>query len=353
MQQEQIENRKKHTNEKGRKMKKENKFILILSIITILVMILSMIIKNKSISSKISIMYETLTKQTNIEEEIKENEILMGITDVFGEGIDISFNDGSDLIHQEDIIILVDELKNAGSQAISVNDVRVTNSTYLYCDGTVILIDGVKIGTPFSIKAIGNAEVIYGAIMRNQGYIETLKKSGIDIQVTKSENIAIGKSNKSSFDNYLKVTNRIDKLYLSDTIVGKREVQGKGLEIVINETKAKLTAVTFLQLINDLNSAGAEAISINGNRVTNMTDMMDISKKYVLINSSLIESPFIIKVIGNPEKLLYRIHEKNSYFTKILDSGNDVQIGEGNIMVEKYVQKTDPNKLDFRYLNSK
>ena len=53
-------------------------------------------------------------------EEISNNEILMGITDVTGEGIIINILDGSDLIHQEDLIILLDELKNAGSQAISI-----------------------------------------------------------------------------------------------------------------------------------------------------------------------------------------------------------------------------------------
>ncbi|MCI8616906.1 MAG: DUF881 domain-containing protein [Clostridia bacterium] len=335
---------------------KNNKGITLIKLLIIIMIVIFVIffIRLKfsvQIDQTINIIYKTLTKQIDIDKEIKENEILMGITDVKGEGIEIHILDGKDIIHQEDLIILIDELKNAGSQAISINEQRITNSTYLYCDGSVILIDGEKIGNPFTIKAIGNSEVIYGALNRNKGYISTLKKDGIEINIEKKQNIEIAKTNNKELLNYNKNKTKIITLMDSNQIVGKSDIQEKGIEIFIDESKAKLTAVSFLQIINDLNSAGAKAISINGQRITNMTDIMDISSKYVLINSVPISEPYKIKAIGNQEKIKEVLNYNNSQINKILSKGNEIKIYNSfNLKVDKYIQKKDKNKMIIDYL---
>lgn len=334
---------------------KNNKGITIIKFIIILFIIITLITVVlayfQEIQQKTDIVYKAITKRIDISKEIAENEKLMGITDVKGEGITINILDGKDLIHQEDLIILIDELKNSGSQAISINDQRIINSTYIYCDGSVILIDGVKIGNPFTIKAIGNSETIYGALTRNKGYVETLKKAGIEIKIEKSDEIAIAKTNKNITSEYSLDSNKIERLYSSNKIVGKSSVIGKGLEIIIEETESKLTALSFLQIVNDLNSAGAKAISINGQRITNMTDMMDISGTYILINSNPIKAPYIIDVIGNQEKIENTFNYNNSYITKIKSKGNNVDIYRiKNIKIDEYVQKRDQNKMLSDYL---
>ena len=334
---------------------KNNKGITIIKFIIILFIIITLITVVlayfQEIQQKTDIVYKAITKRIDISKEIAENEKLMGITDVKGEGITINILDGKDLIHQEDLIILIDELKNSGSQAISINDQRIINSTYIYCDGSVILIDGVKIGNPFTIKAIGNSETIYGALTRNKGYVETLKKAGIEIKIEKSDEIAIAKTNKNITSEYSLDSNKIERLYSSNKIVGKSSVIGEGLEIIIEETESKLTALSFLQIVNDLNSAGAKAISINGQRITNMTDMMDISGTYILINSNPIKAPYIIDVIGNQEKIENTLNYNNSYITKIKSKGNNVDIYRiKNIKIDEYVQKRDQNKMLSDYL---
>lgn len=335
---------------------KNNKGITLIKLLIIIMIVIFVIffIRLKfsvQIDQTINIIYQTLTKKIDIDKEIKENEILMGITDVKGEGIIINILDGNDLIHQEDLIILIDELKNAGSQAISINEQRITNSTYLYCDGSVILIDGEKIGNPFTIKAIGNSEVIYGALNRNKGYISTLKKDGIEINIEKKQNIEIAKTNNKELLNYNKNKTKIITLMDSNQIVGKSDIQEKGIEIFIYENKANLTAVSFLQIINDLNSAGAKAISINGQRITNMTDIMDISSKYVLINSIPISSPYVIKAVGNQEKIMEVINYNNSQISKIISKGNEVEIYKIlNLKIDKYIVKKDKNKMIIDYI---
>lgn len=339
-------------------MKKKNgitlvKLVLIISILGILLCgILSLLKSKLEINQTLQIAYQILTKQINLEEEIAKNETLMGITDVVGEGIIIHVLDGKDLIHQEDLIIILDELKNAGSQAISINEKRVTNSSYLYCDGSVILMDGEKIGNPFTIKAIGNSETIYGALTRNQGYISTLQRDNIEITIEKNSHVAIPKTNQKQWQDYANNKTKIGSLRKSNQMTGKSDMVGKGIEIQITETKFKLTALNFLQILNDLKSANIEAISVNNQRITNMTDIMDISSQYILVNSIPIASPYTIKAIGNQEKILEALNYTNSQTRKIISRGNKVEYYEiENLKIEQYIQKKDKDKMIIDYIN--
>lgn len=140
-----------------------------------------------------------------MEEELKKANILLGNTEVKGNGVVINLEDGKDLLHDEDLIMIINELKNAGAEAISVNDLRVVNTSYISCDGNVILVDGNKIGTPFTVNAIGNPEMLYGALTRNDGFIDILTNNyGIIANVKKAYNIRIVKYNGVISTKYLK-----------------------------------------------------------------------------------------------------------------------------------------------------
>ena len=318
---------------------KEKKFLLILIIVSILIIIMEQLFLN-------------IVNASYYEQQTEENKKIIGLSDVSGEGVIIYINDGSDLIHQEDVIILLDELKNAGAEAISVNDQRVTINTYIYCDGGVILIDGQKIGNPFTIKAIGDSKTIYGSIMRNKGYISTLKNDGIKIDVDISSNITILKTNKKISKKLEKINNSAKDYKITSQIVGKEKITGKGIEIYIDTSNEKdITALTLIQLVNDLNSAGVEAISINGNRITTMTDMMDISGKYILIDSVPVKSPYLIKVVGNVKKICEVLDYENSTINKLIESGKEVSAySKFFISVDQYMETRGKNKLNISYI---
>jgi len=129
----------------------------------------------------------------SLEKELEKNNILLGATDVTGKGVIIQLEDSIDLVHDLDIITIVNELKNAGAEAISVNDQRIVSTTAITCDGNVILINGQKIGTPFTILAIGYPEKLMGALSRPGGYIELLNEDGVYAEIRKSNNIKIPK----------------------------------------------------------------------------------------------------------------------------------------------------------------
>ena len=78
---------------------------------------------------------ENTEGSTEKEEELRKNNILIGLTDVSGEGVIVTLKDNPNvssdstildpsmvIVHFSDILGIVNELKNAGAEAISIND---------------------------------------------------------------------------------------------------------------------------------------------------------------------------------------------------------------------------------------
>ncbi len=65
---------------------------------------------------------------------------------------------------------LTNELRNAGAEAISVNDVRVgPRSWYASGPERTIMLDGKQLNGPWTVRAIGASDVMYVAITRTGG----------------------------------------------------------------------------------------------------------------------------------------------------------------------------------------
>ena len=149
---------------------------------------------------------EASTKNTNLEDaknQIKAGNKIIGTSEVTGPGITISLTDSkldassvldasSLIVHHLDIYYIINELKNAGAEAISVNDQRVVPTTSIECGGNIITINGQKIGSPFTIKAIGLPENLAN-LSRAGGYLSYMKNASIGVDLKKSNNITIPK----------------------------------------------------------------------------------------------------------------------------------------------------------------
>ena len=140
----------------------------------------------------------------NLEETVKQKNTLLGLTEVTGTGVKIVLNDGtiptnnflvnaSDLlVHDGDLIQVVNELFNSDAEAISINGQRIVGTTAIECDGNIIKINGFKIGAPFEILAIGYPEYLAG-IGRVGGYLERLESRGIIVSLTKQNEVKVPK----------------------------------------------------------------------------------------------------------------------------------------------------------------
>ena len=134
---------------------------------------------------------------------------------------------------------------------------------------------------------------------------------------------------------------------------GYTDLTGEGIIITLSDNdKSQIVASDLITLVNELKNAGAEAISINGERIVTTTDIIDIQYKYILINTSSNEgrvlriySPFIVKAIGNQKYLESAITVKYGYIDQMKANEKSISyVLDNNVIVEKY-----NGNLDFKY----
>lgn len=138
---------------------------------------------------------------SSMKQELEDLSLMAGTTNLKGEGIIITLSDGviavegnSDtLVHDSDVLTVVNELKSAGAEAISVNGQRIISTSAIRCVGPVIQVNYQKVAAPFEIKAIGNAQYLESAMNIKNGIVDTLRELGIGISVSRHSNVQIPK----------------------------------------------------------------------------------------------------------------------------------------------------------------
>jgi uncharacterized protein YlxW (UPF0749 family) len=142
------------------------------------------------------------------QEELKTAQLRAGLTQVVGQGIEIILDDnysgmrdnpGGDpnkyIIHYDDLLSVISDLKSAGAEAISVNDQRFVGTTELRCVGNVVLVNTTRIAPPFIILAIGNPTILmdtvahgrYGYLQSNQFPVSITEGEGLVLPAYKGE----------------------------------------------------------------------------------------------------------------------------------------------------------------------
>mgnify|MGYP001778138915 FL=1 len=95
------------------------------------------------------------------------------------------------IIHDEDVLKVINELRAAGAEAIAINDQRLTANSEIRCAGPTISINNTRISAPYEIKAIGNVQNMENAVKMRGGVAESLSVWGIRLDVRKELNIII------------------------------------------------------------------------------------------------------------------------------------------------------------------
>lgn len=136
-----------------------------------------------------------------MDSELEQINMSLGKTDVEGEGIIININETNseevEKITSDDLLLIVNALKLAGAEAISINDERIINmSDIVYIDAAgVIRVNGERILAPYSIKAIGDSSYLESSLTGNGGVVDDMKKKGQDVTIQKENNVRISKYN--------------------------------------------------------------------------------------------------------------------------------------------------------------
>ena len=125
-------------------------------------------------------------------------------------------------------------------------------------------------------------------------------------------------------------------------ILGKTDVQGKGIKITLVENKeaetGTITADNLNMIVNSLKEAGAEAISINENRIINMSDIVSVHEGTITrVNQQRVMPQYVIKAIGNQTYLEGTILGNGREGDKLKKLGHDVIIEkDSKLEIPKY-----------------
>ncbi len=125
-----------------------------------------------------------------------------GLVDVKGPGVTIKLDDAParqpdtpldwQIIHDQDIRVILNDLKKAGAEAISVNGERIAPMSEQVCAGPTVLINGNRHPVPFIIEAIGDPDTLYNSII-NSSRIAEMTEFNIRVDIAKSNEIKLAK----------------------------------------------------------------------------------------------------------------------------------------------------------------
>lgn len=136
------------------------------------------------------------------ESELQRLQLISGIAAVEGNGVEILLDDSKIekkqnanpnlyIIHDEDLLRVLNELRSAGAEAISINDQRIVAMSEVRCAGPTVSVNNVRSAPPYLIKAIGNPKTLDSALRIRGGVVETFEFWGIQVKVEQSNKVYI------------------------------------------------------------------------------------------------------------------------------------------------------------------
>ena len=162
-----------------------------------------------SLQDEVKKLKESTNKQEALSKDIENIKMGAGVLSMQGPGISIVIDDSKKqsktgenlnlyLIHDDDILKVINELRAAGAEGISINEQRLIATSEIRCAGPTLSVNNTRYSPPYEIKAIGDSQTLENALKMRGGVVETLQFWGIQITI-KTENNVILPAYKSQF----------------------------------------------------------------------------------------------------------------------------------------------------------
>jgi len=157
---------------------------------------------NSLIESDILTLNHTLNQMLEKKEKEQFSKLanLTGYSDIEGPGIvinladndkplNINENPNAGIVHNTDLLRIVNDLWSARATAVSINDQRITASSEINCIGPAVLVNKTRIVSPFIIKAVGNPDKLAKTVKK--GHLQSMELYGIKFFIEKYAKIKI------------------------------------------------------------------------------------------------------------------------------------------------------------------
>lgn len=140
---------------------------------------------------------KNIKAETSPEQNLESIQILSGAIDVEGEGVCITLTDSEsskegiyNIIHDQDLLQVVNLLASAGAEVISINDERLISISKIKANGMMIKVNSNEYASPFTIKAIGDPEILSTALEKEDSYVNLLKENVV-VKIEKKNKLFI------------------------------------------------------------------------------------------------------------------------------------------------------------------
>jgi uncharacterized protein YlxW (UPF0749 family) len=118
--------------------------------------------------------------------------ILAGTARAHGPGIRMTIADPTGKVKAPVLLDAIQELRDAGAEAIQVNNVRIVASSHFDPGASGIDIDGTGINQPYTIAAIGDPATMSSAMEIPGGLSENVRQLGATITIAQQKELTVG-----------------------------------------------------------------------------------------------------------------------------------------------------------------
>ena len=138
--------------------------------------------------------YQQTTGRAMLEslvEELNKVRIINGLVEVSGSGVEISIDGPIGVLDVQD---LINELRNAGAEAWTINGERLTlYSIVTSTEDGAMTVNGTPLSRPYILQAIGQPETMETALLRRGGLIATLERKyeGLAVSLIRREKMVL------------------------------------------------------------------------------------------------------------------------------------------------------------------
>ena len=120
-----------------------------------------------------------------------QSQINAGTVPVHGEGVVLTVRDPQGQVPVEYFILTLGELRNAGSEAIALNGVRLTSRTWFSSGEDGIIVDSTPITSPYTWQVIGDSQTIAPALEISAGAASQMRARGAQVEVEPAQDVVI------------------------------------------------------------------------------------------------------------------------------------------------------------------
>ncbi len=118
--------------------------------------------------------------------------ILVGTVAATGPGVVVTVVDVGGTVDAAALLDAVQELRDAGAEAIQIGPVRVVAQTALQdAEPGAVTVGGSRVPAPYSITAIGDPRTMSSAMRIPGGVVETMRNLGADVTISERDEVLI------------------------------------------------------------------------------------------------------------------------------------------------------------------